>query len=282
MGEVTFEFQASCGLRLTVVEKGSKRPVTGWFSVDVTDHESGELINGAAASNPFGEYELRDRLPPGRVDVRVRSRGYHEMVIRDIELTEPGRRTSVLAELTADETVGDLSITIPALAGVISSVSDAPPQPRVLIRPSGPDPGAWSFAPEVRLDPPGPTFRIGDLKEGSYDLVIAYIADRRVCVLRDIEVRRGDLTRVTADLRAGQDLPLRNRAGESQQIRVTRVSDSGLLDLPVYRVRGPEVTLYGPEDDVAAAVILGPYPEGALHLEVKQSPTASTSSGGPR
>jgi hypothetical protein len=276
LGEVTFEFEKSCGLRITVLEANSRRPVTTWFSVDVTDHATGELINGAAASNPFGEYELRDRLPPGRVDVRIRSRGYHEEVLRDIEL-ETGRRTSVQVALRADETVGDLVITIPPLADIVAATrSERPPHPRILMRLARTE-DAWVFAPDFALEPEGPAYRISALREGAYDLLVCHLADRRVCVLRDVIVKRGEQTQVAAPIAEGLDLPLREYADGRTDLRIRRLLDATGRDLPLYRAQGADVTVYAAGEGLPTGLILGPYPMGEIRLEIDESRTPTIS-----
>jgi len=237
--------------------------------MEVTDSETGELINGAAAMNRFGEYELRDRIPPGVVDVRVRSRGYQDGLIRHVLLTEPGRRVDLSVALKPDPTVGDLEVVVPSMRDRVETADGVgQPMPRMLLRRAGAPGGEWDLVTDLQAVPGVPTYRLLAIPEGTYDALVCDLDALTAAVLRGVTVRRGEVEIVTADLQRGRMVPLHDLVSDAPRLSVLHIRTLDGAELPMYRARGATVSTFALGEPVDSGLVLGPYPDVPVTLSV--------------
>ncbi len=258
-GVARFEFVPSCGLRVRVLGPGGQA-LEGWARFDVIDESTGQTINGAYFRSPLGEYELADRIPPGRYTVRVSARGLSTIDVKGVELREPGRRHELTVQLEEDRQRVRVRVAFPDLTRDPNLRSRLAQATVAALRQAG-DPLRWEFETDTVWDPDAALLELwrepGDL---GVTLVVFPEIDR-VGVLQPGAAAAGQVLDITMSLQPGLywETPSPRAGKQGILVHLAVESEAGVA-LPPLAVKGSAVRTFSTPRDLPGPTVLGPFP----------------------
>ncbi len=294
-GTARFEFVASAGIRLQVVDEATGLPLTSSVRMDVSNAATGLLINGAVFQSPYGEFTLQDRLPSATCFVTVQVAGRIPWKSPAIHLDEPGRRYDVVARLREDRTLTVLRLRFPAVHDLlVSRAWRAAPRPISLVRwhvsPYQIAPaGQWMYFDHAEWDEVSGVLTVR-LPAGVSGTVLFWIPKLEQCGWMDLtSLQAGATVETSIPLTKGirATLPPVWSPDHQELLDVRLVDKSGVLgELPLIRIRGESSSLIGDVKRIPGALVLGPYPADrlrvrALYADATTSETELTSEEAP-